>query len=227
MVGDGCAHVCFDRLGYHDAKRYFECEEEARNDLALSNTPRTGYSRYMHVGDGSHPFDIPRRVSMHRFLGFQLRPTTASGSSWKSFLSACVGAFMDVSLYMLLLFVWKPLAVCLIYFELLVVGLLNMWYGLLHEVYPFCPLLCVLAALIGPHVWILALLAPGLVVYKLLLEGPSAASRFQDTVEYFSCAVSFSLLSKILPTPPTTTLVNKHERLSKLSVVYRFVRHFI
>ena len=170
-------------MGYEDAKKYFEL-------TASGGSP--SYTRHLHVGDGSHPFDIPRRVSIHRFLGFDLR----------NFLHSSVGAFVDLSLYVLLLLIWKPIAILLIYAELLLVGLISICCLVFHELYVVSPAICILAVVLAHHVGVLLFTTVVLVSYKLLLLGPVSSNQFVDAQESLICMGSLSLLARFLPTPP-------------------------
>jgi hypothetical protein len=198
----------FCRLGYADAKKYFEGK---RDNISGSSV------RYARERAGSHPFDIPSSVSMHRFLGFDIKNVTHSS----------VAAVMDFCLYLLLLVVWKPVAVILIYAELLLVGLVSITYTVMHELYVISPVVFILAFLLSNYIGIFLLVTGALVVYKMILVGPSPAAKLNDVRDAVSCMGSLSLMARFLPTPPALEPPNKHERLSKLSIVYRIVKHFI
>lgn len=154
---------------------------------------------------------------MHRFLGFDIKNVT----------HASVAAVMDFCLYLLLLLVWKPVAVILIYAELLLVGLVSICYAIIHELYVLSPIVFILAILLVRHLWIFLMVICALVVYKMILVGPSAAGKFGEVRDCVSCLGSLSLMARFLPMPPALEPPNKHDRLSKLSLVYRVVRHFI
>jgi hypothetical protein len=196
------------RLGYEDARSFFNSRS-----YAIPTEP-TSTSSSVRL---SHPFDTPRRISMHRLLGFDIANAT----------HASVGAVMDFSLYLLLLLLWKPFSILLIYAELLLVLLSHTLLSLLHELYDVTPMICILYAFFSPEYPLLLTLSSFLVVQKLALVGPSALSSLARLRECLTCLGCPSLLLRILPAPPTATPPTSHQKLAKVSFVYRLVRHFI
>jgi hypothetical protein len=201
------------RLGYEDAKTFFDSRAYAASTCAeISSSSCPLLERSM-----SHPFDTPKRISMHRFLGFDIANAT----------HASVGAVMDFSLYILLLFVWKPFSIALVYAELLLVLLSHAIFSLLHELYDITPMICILYAFFTPEYPVLLGLSSFMVVQKLALVGPSAVTSLRRLRECLTCLGCFSFLLRILPTPPSRLPPPSHQNLSKVSFVYRLVRHFI
>lgn len=197
-------------LGYEDARRWFSSGgRKAECDSTLSE--QTGPTRC------SHPFDTPRRISMHRFLGFDIANVTHS----------YVAAAMDLCLYLLLLILWKPFSVALIYAELLLVVVMHSLVSLGQELYDIGPMVCVASALFAPHLNLILWVTGLLVLHKMVIVGPSAATKLYDMWECVTCIGSLSLLLRILPSPPSVAPPNKHKHLSKRSLIYRIVRHFI
>jgi hypothetical protein len=170
--------------------------------------------------DEYHPFDVPRQISVHRFLGFDVADLTHSS----------VSVIMDFFLYLLLLLVWKPTAITLIYLELFVKVIMLVTASVLYELFDLLPMLFVGYAFLAPHVALFCwmLLFTGIV--KLLLVGPASGSHLGDLWEVVRCIGSASLLKRYIPIPLrklTTDPLRKHVHLNKKSLVYRVVRHFV
>lgn len=194
------------RLGYEDAKSYFH--SRSYPPQKEDSSPAVTFQ---------HPFDTPKRISMHRFLGFDVANAT----------HASIAAIMDFSLYILLLFVWKPFSITLIYAELLLVMISHTLFTLLHELYDITPLLCIFYAFFSPEYPLMLGLSSLLIVPKLVIFGPSAGSSLTRLRECLVCLGCISFFLRILPAPPSINPPPSHDNLSKVSFVYRLVRHFI
>jgi hypothetical protein len=91
-------------LGWEDCMAYIE-----KRGLTKTN-PSNKNSHLLHPNkDLSHPYDVPKRVSVHRFLGYNLGNLTHEYVSFT----------MDFILLILFLIILKPIALLLIYIELL------------------------------------------------------------------------------------------------------------
>lgn len=90
-------------LGWDDCMAYIE-----KRGLKITN-PSNKNPHVLHPKDLSHPYDIPKRVSVHRFLGYNLGKSTPEYVSFT----------MDFILLILFLIILKPIALLLIYIELL------------------------------------------------------------------------------------------------------------
>lgn len=200
------------RLGYDDAHAFFSSRSLGSKGIEREEVRERR---------SSHPFDVPKRISMHRFLGFDLSNAT----------HASVGAIMDFSLYILLLFVWKPFSICLIYIELLIVFLVNCFLSLLHEFYDISPMICLLYGFFAPYLTLsssLLLSLSGLMmVNKVFLFGLSSQENIKKLGECLNCLSCSSLLIRLLPAPPSLHPPSSHLKLQKISFIYRLVRHFI
>ena len=157
---------------------------------------------------------------MHRFLGFDLGDLTHSS----------VSVLMDFMLYLLLLLVWKPIAISLIYMELFVKVILLVSASVLYEVYELLPMVFVGYALLAPHTTLLLWMYAFTAVIKLVVVGPASGSHVGDLWDYVRCIGSASLLRRFLPSSVwnlSTSPLKKHVHLNKRSLVYRIVRHFV
>jgi hypothetical protein len=134
---------------------------------------------------------------MHRFLGYDLAKT----NNMLAFLC-------DLFLLGLLLFVWKPFALFVIYMELL-------WR------IAYLTVLCALNV-VG---------IDGYVLYKLGIFKPSVYSSkqtvFRKLYDCVLCVLSLSLLLRFISGGPSAVELRKHDRLAKNSLLYRVFRHII
>lgn len=156
---------------------------------------------------------------MHRFLGYDLANMT----------NQYVGFFLDLVLLLLLVFVWKPIALALIYLELfiriVVLSLAAAVVTLRDLLPPF-----VLQDLVK-KAYVLAL--PdfiGLVHLRkqmVLSEGRRRYKLMKELWECCTCVGSLSLLLRFISGRPSLTELRKHQQLVKYSVLYRLFRHFI
>lgn len=89
-------------LGYEDCVAYIE-----KRGYTNFNTKKK--KAYQQSTKNSHPYDIQRRVSIHRFLGYNLGNMTHEYVSFT----------MDFLLLIVFLIILKPLALLFIYIELL------------------------------------------------------------------------------------------------------------
>jgi hypothetical protein len=157
---------------------------------------------------------------MHRFLGFDVADLTHSS----------VSMFMDFLLYLLLLLVWKPFAITMIYMELFVKVILLVSASVLYELYDLLPMLLVGYALLAPHMTLLLWMYAFTALIKLLVVGPASGSHVGDLWDCVRCIGSASLLRRYIPIPLqdlTSDRLKKHVHLNKSSVMYRVFRHFL
>ena len=202
-------------LGYNDGVNWIHSKIENQNADNASAPSETRKRR-----DSCHPFDIPRQISMHRFLGFDVADLT----HWS------VSVFMDFFLYLLLLVVWKPLAVTLIYSELLVKIIILVTASILYELLDLFPMLFVAYALLAPRTMLVLWMLGFMALVKLLVVGPAKGSHLSDLWDCLRCVWSFSLLRRYIPTSLSNLSkdpLKKHVHLNKSSLVYRIVRHFV
>lgn len=202
-------------LGYNDGVNWIH-ERSEKHKIDKEDTAVKSRNR----SDSFHPFDIPRQISMHRFLGFDVANLTHSS----------VSMLMDFFLYLLLLLVWKPLAITMIYMELFVKVIILVSASVLYELYDLFPMLFVGYALLAPQWSLLTWMCAFTAVIKLLLVGPASGSHLGELWDCIRCIGSASLLRRYVPTSLynlSTDPLRKHVHLNKNSLVYRVVRHFL
>lgn len=163
-------------LGFQDMLTYLD-----KRSIPASPRARPAIQE---LAKNAHPYDTPRRISMHRFLGYDLSNLT----------NEFVAFVMDLGLLLLLFFVWKPIALMLIYLEVLIRMLIH------------C---CVV------------------IIEKLLWRRPSQYNRLKQVWECFTCVWSLSLLLRFFTPACSSVELRKHDKLAKISVLYRVFRHII
>ncbi|RYH16556.1 hypothetical protein EON65_29905 [archaeon] len=157
---------------------------------------------------------------MHRFLGFDVKSIT---NHYVAFLG-------DAILLILLVVVWKPLALLLIYIELfcrlLVLALFtlvdSMWELFPHNFLQSCIQRLYIASL--PDFVGIAFLR------KQALHVPKRLQRIkvlQELWECTTCIGSLSLLLRFIAVAPAGKALSQHHRLAKHSILYRVFRHII
>lgn len=206
------------KLGYDDAQSWISNRRAGSQDVSHI-TIREKRKR-------SHPFDTPRKVSMHRFLGFNVDIAVPKYVSY----------FLDFSLWVALMFVWKPIAICLCYAELAIFASLYFCLAALQEVYNTSPAIICMAMvtlfLYGANcVTLFLMFALALLLVKLILIGPCATTwGYVDAMgECLGRLSSFSLLKRFIPSRNVHMSLEEHEhkKIWNASFMYRVVRHFI
>jgi hypothetical protein len=153
---------------------------------------------------------------MHRFLGYDMQNITHQG----------IAFIMDLGLLMMLLFVWKPLALCLIYLEL--------WarIAVLSVIY-FFKYLAVGGARAVSRVDPTKHKSATHQLEKVL-ELPKHRSRKEwlrqqhnELWDCITCVYSLSLALRFISGRPSSVELRKHDRLARISVLYRVFRHII
>lgn len=154
---------------------------------------------------------------MHRFLGYDMQNITHQ----------YIAFFLDLGLLFMLIFVWKPLALCLIYLEL--------WTRIviLSIVY-LCKYLAVGSVRTMSHI---DPTKHKTATHKLeeVFELPKYRNRKEwlrrqhnDLWDCITCVYSLSLFMRFLSTyGPSNATLRKHDRLARNSMLYRVFRHFI
>lgn len=152
-------------MAYIDAKS-IPSSPRARQDIkAIPKSP--------------HAYDTRRRISMHRFLGYNVADLT---HEYFSFIA-------DLLLLLMLFVVWKPLALILIYAELIIRMVIRF--------------------------------------VQIVLTSPLSWRRYSECCEYFTCVWSLSLLLRFFTPACSSVELRKHDKLAKLSILYRVFRHII
>lgn len=201
-------------LGFDDAMAFF-----AKKGIAPSPFARPDLTEFRR--NRKHPFDKPRKISYHRFLGYNLLDILPSRAA--SFL-------LDLGLLVVLLAIWRPLALCAIYLELIVRFLCAVAVYLLRAVLGLVVVAPVtqLLSLIGgnsnnskPHriSW----------VDKLSSLGPVPGRELEEVLTCGSCILSLSLLLRFFSSfnRPSSVELRKHDRLYRCSILYRVLRHIV
>ena len=211
-------------LGYEDAMKYFD--ERNIPYLPTSFPQLLQFNR-----NKEHPYDTPRRISMHRFLGYDLSNMTGQYISFT----------MDFLLLLMVILVWKPLVLFLIYAELICRALIELFGIAIYEIHYAIPFfsLCILL-FVMPHIalhgvirdvdylvtsYILMLVS----IVKLSIQGFSRKNecRRNNIMSCLLCIFSLSLVSRFVSGRPSSTTLRKHDQLYKMSVLYRIFRHIV
>eukprot|EP01032_Pedospumella_encystans_P022049 gene22049-24997_t len=194
-------------LGWEDCMKYIR----SRGIPLSSKNPNL--KRVYEKND--HPYDTPRTVSMHRFLGYDVKSLTHYSMAF----------VMDLGLLVLLLCVWKPLALCLIYLEL--------WarIAVLSVVY------LVRYLLVGTTqaAFKMDTSTDKAAAHRLekVLELPKhnrkqwLRQQHDDLWDCITCVYSLSLAMRFISGRPSSVELRKHDRLARISVLYRVFRHII
>jgi hypothetical protein len=186
-------------LGYEDCLAYLE----KRGLPTVNPSMKNGYEQSF---KSSHPYDVPRRVSVHRFLGYNLGNLTHDYVSFT----------MDFLLLVVFLVLLKPLALLFIYVELLLRiivlagtrrmrnAITNFQYFRSFTLFFFFVLYTVTS--------------------PIRRRGMKSDRKALDC---FSCIFSLSLMLRFFSGRPSSVELRKHDRLARLSILYRIFRHII
>jgi len=209
-------------LGYDDAMGYFDrIGIPTRSPLCpnkvslLSKSIKTKY----------HPYDTPRQLSVYRFLGYDMADVYKKNHIL-SFL-------MDFALAVLFVAVWKPLALLLIYLELLILMIYSVSWVILFEIWnnswTIIPILGVGLAIIMTQ-YIISFFLFLYFVAILLSNASKGTTQYHLLMQIkdaFICIWSLSLLLRFISRRPSSTQLRKHETLFSVSIFYRIFRHII
>jgi hypothetical protein len=160
---------------------------------------------------------------MHRFLGYDLRNMT----------NHYIYFFMDFVLLMLLIFVWKPIALCLIYIELILRIVCLSILLVVNVVFEFYLPLIIRKFIILPYFKTLSNVIGTKIFKKLSEEDDNTFSTLQirkiykDLWHCVTCFYSLSLFLRFLTVRPSSVELRKHDRLARASLLYRIFRHII
>lgn len=195
-------------LGFEDANRYFD-------GLGIPPTTPNAKLDMGPIAKNDHPFDEPRQITIHRFFGYEL----GALSSFR-----LVTYVLDFFLMIQVMLIWKPLALILIYIEL-VIGLFL--YSTLGSVVDICRSLVSL----WKGFW-----APLLYLFRRK-SGISNGKRFRKrarddycmtkALKILQCLFHPSWLQVMISLKPTARHLAKHQQLSEFSALYRFFCFFI
>lgn len=198
-------------LGFQDGMRFIRDKEIAASPNAISHLAEP----FLQKG---HPFDTPRRLTMHRFLGYNYSGVTHN----------IVNFLMDLGLLVCFVLVLKPLALLTIYLELVLRLLGSAALLAVREAVCVCakPLMA-LFAVFPPH------RTPTTVRYFQERLSKMLKTRDRKAAAVFDkllCIFSLSLLLRFLPGSLNTyssVALRKHDKLYAHSFLYRVCRHVI
>ncbi len=196
-------------LGFNDGMAYFD-----RQGISCTEHARP------HIQDfikNPHPYDMRGRVTMHRFLGYDVSHLTQGYLSYA----------MDFILYLFLLLVVKPTMLILIYCDLLVQLTFHFFSSLVVELLEITPLVILSTFMFYPNSLMACRLSGIVFLEKLLILGPSQYHKLRECWECFTCVFSVSLLLRFFAPALSPADPVKHESLSKMSMLYRVFRHAI
>ena len=169
------------------------------------------------------PHHNERHDSMHRFLGYDLGDITHQYISFS----------LDFILLLVFIICLKPLALALIYCELTVQIITASISLLLRVLYTFSPRNLVGSLYVA---WVKRIYPRNiqntlrLVRYYKSIAAKRSAMRSKLRHQIYECAVcfaSFSLFLRWFSGRPSNATLRKHDRLAKVSVLYRVFRHII
>ena len=160
---------------------------------------------------------------MHRFLGYR----------YGGALHNIANFIIDFVLLVCFVIILKPLALLLIYVELLW-GLVAaaLWLVISEILLLFVPIILATFAIFDGAVSV-ALKPKSVAAFEQDLKDFHAETRLiraKRVSDKFQCIFSFSLLLRFLPgsfNKPSNVFLRKHDRLYKHSFLYRIVRHVI
>jgi hypothetical protein len=170
--------------------------------------------------EGHHSYDIRRRVSFERFLGYDVDTTSHySYIIW----------FIDWGLLLALMGFWKPLALISIYTELWLQLTIHCTWAAVREVLQLLPMILLLLALFGPHLTLAYALTLFLIIQKLLTVGPAQPLPDQPHAlwDLLVCITSANLLRRFWSVTLSQQELKCHDLLAERSFTYRVFRHII
>ena len=201
-------------LGYEDCASYLE-----KNIPGLEMT-RQGIQR------NPHSYDVRSSMksavgSINRFLGYDTNELTTS------FGLKFLGYFLDFIMLVLLVVVWKPLALIFIYFEIFLWAAFYLIVTIVYEIYELYPIVSLAMGFFAPDLAVVSFLSFLVGWQKIALFGYSKGNKIDHIIECLSCLWSVSLLLRFLTGGPSSATLRKHDKLAKNSIIYRIFRHMI
>lgn len=133
---------------------------------------------------------------------------------------------LDLLLLLLLVLFWKPLALVLIYIELLLRMTWLTTYSMVHAMWDLYPPTLINNLLVTPYYFVMSRFMD-VTITQNLAEKNQRQKLLRELWECFTCLWSLSLLMRFFSGPPSTVELKKHNRLAKFSVIYRICRHII
>jgi hypothetical protein len=207
-------------LGYEDGISYIEkVFKNGVNGVYFDDLP----TLLTPLSTQKHPYyAVPRCITMKRFLGYNIRSVLPSACHW-------IELVMDAVLLFLVVFLWKPVIITLIYVELFTRMVVLVARTFVSEmsalISPFT--MVVGATFMLPNFALFFNVATLMYVRKLLVEGPKDMKTYQDIWKYLSCIASISLLLKYISGRPTSCMLSIHDKLEEISFTYRMFKYVI
>lgn len=167
-------------------------------------------------GTPYYSYSERRSMSIHRFFGYRFLPYQWLEMSF------------DAVLYVLVVCVWKPLILSIIYAELIAHVIVLAMATIARSLSDFFSpiMIAVGATLLSPHYAYLVGVACYVVVQKIIASWPK--SKAYDRIWKCVCCIgSLSLLFRFVSGAPSPTLVKKHDMLEEVSLSYRFFKYVI
>jgi len=186
-------------LGYDDCLEYIRSR-----GIPLTVKPKSSSG---YINSSSHPYDTPKVVSMHRFLGYDVNKITNNSITF----------IMDLFLLVLLVLLWKPLALCLIYLELWVkIIVLSVTYSLKAAFTRSMKFARKVDRTVNRYA-----------SEKFESNKQWLREQHDDLWDCIRCAYSLSLFLRFVSGRPSSVELRKHDQLARISVLYRVFRHII
>jgi len=207
-------------LGYEDGIAYIEKSfKDGVNGVKFEDLP----TLLPPISTKNHPYyNVPRTITMNRFLGYSIRGTLPKTCQWLEMV-------MDLILVFLVVFVWKPLILTLIYIELfirMVILVANTFVSeISHLISPFTMIVggtCLLS-----NFNLFFNVATLMYIRKLLVVGPKDVKRYMHIWKHLTCITSVSLLFRYISGRPSKVFVNNHQVLEEISFMYRMFKYVI
>jgi hypothetical protein len=199
-------------LGYMDAMSYIDSQQitaKRTNSMDIDDIQRN-----------SHKYDVPRKVSMHRFLGYDLANMTH-----RYFAFIC-----DFFLLLVVLLIWKPLMLLLIYIELSARMFQCLAVALFYQLGVIVPAMALSALFSWSKTWNNFKLWRNNIITlfgKLRIFVPSSECKLNEFRDCFHCIFSLSLLLRFISLVCSPSTLRKHSRLEKVSFLYRVFKHVL
>ena len=202
-----------ESTGNNDGNTSSSEESEVKRSMSHADLYR------VHRRPEPHAYDIRRKISLHRFLGFQPQ----------NFFNSYIVLIGDTVLFLVLILFWKPFALTMIYAELILKIIAHLTLGVIREFLQMLPMILLCLALCGPHITLAWGLSLVLLAQKIVSVGPAVAfkSRRGELWDCVACLGSLSLARRFVSGGLSVDEIRQNDRLVQTSVVYRIVRHII
>lgn len=139
-----------------------------------------------------------------------------------------VSFVLDFFLLVLLLVIWKPFALGMIYLELFLrIGLLLL-LTFIYSLWALYPPNLLQRFVARPYFRIISyFIGVSILQQSVQQQKSQQIQRLEELWECVTCVASLSLLLRFVSGPPSEIELRKHNKLAKNSIVYRVFRHMI